>query len=111
MENICFCIIIIIMFDFVCDRLGSPSDLVKSWGGGGCDGRKRSTSAGIGLMDHSVILYMLSGPRALLIALCLRIQRAGSLGINTAVGDSMHIVTLVLTCRGTMLYIVCVLQA
>ena len=24
-----FCIIIIIMFDFVCDRLGSPSDLVK----------------------------------------------------------------------------------
>ena len=33
-ENICLCIIIIIMFDFVCDRLGSPSDLVKSWGGG-----------------------------------------------------------------------------
>ena len=25
---------IIITFDSVCDRLGSPSDLVKSWGGG-----------------------------------------------------------------------------
>ena len=32
-EYIYFCIIIMIMFDFVCDRLGSPSDLVKSWGG------------------------------------------------------------------------------
>ena len=65
------------MFDFVCDRLGSPSDLVKSWGGE-CDGRMRSTSA-------------------------------GNSGINTAVRDCM--VTLVLACRGTMLYIVCVLQA
>ena len=28
----------------VCDRLGSPSDVVKSWGGGGeCDGRMPST--------------------------------------------------------------------
>ena len=34
-EYIYFCITIIVMFDFVCDRLGSPSDLVKSWGGGG----------------------------------------------------------------------------
>ena len=25
---------IIIMFGLVCDSLGSPSDLVKSWGGG-----------------------------------------------------------------------------
>ena len=32
-EGIYFCIIVIIMFGFVCDRLGSPSDLVKSWGG------------------------------------------------------------------------------
>ena len=30
-----FCSIIIIMLDFGCDRLGSPSDLAKSWGGGG----------------------------------------------------------------------------
>ena len=66
------------MFDYVCDRLGSPSDLVKSWGGGGeCDGRMRSTSAGIGLTGHSVILCMLSGARALLIALCLQVHTKG----------------------------------
>ena len=75
-EYIYFCIIIIIMFDFVCNRLGSPSDLVKSWGGGG-DGRMRSTSAGIGLTGHSVILCMLFGARALLIALCLQVHTKG----------------------------------
>ena len=41
--------IIIIIFGLVCDRLGSPSDLVKSWGGGGYDGRMQGTSAGMGL--------------------------------------------------------------
>ena len=64
------------MFDFLCDRLGSPSDLVKSWGGE-CDGRMWSTSAGIGLKGHSVILYMLSGARALLIAVCLQVHSKG----------------------------------
>ena len=37
---------IIITFDSVCDRLGSPSDLVKFFfggGGGECDGRMWST--------------------------------------------------------------------
>ena len=62
--------------DFVWNRLGSPSDLVTSWGGG-CDGRMRSTSAGIGLTGHSIILYMLSGARALLIALCLQVHTKG----------------------------------
>ena len=41
------------MFGLVCDHLGSPSDLVKSWGGGGggeCDGRMQGTSAGMGLL-------------------------------------------------------------
>ena len=76
-EGIYFGIIIIIMFDFVCDRLGSPSDLVKSWGGGGCDGRMQGTSAGIGLTGHSIILYMSSGARALLIALCLQVHTHG----------------------------------
>ena len=44
-----FFVFIIIMFGLVCDRLGSPSDLVKSWGGGECDGHMQSTSAGLGL--------------------------------------------------------------
>ena len=33
---------IVITCGSVCDRLGSPSDFVKSWGGE-CDGRMRST--------------------------------------------------------------------
>ena len=37
----------------------------------------RSTSAGIGLTGHSIILYMLSGVRALLIALCLQVHTKG----------------------------------
>ena len=36
-----------------------------------CDGRMQGTSAGIALTGHSIILYMSSGARALLIALCL----------------------------------------
>ena len=68
-------IIIIITFDFVCDRLGSPSDLVKSWGG--CDGRMQSTSAGSGLTGHSIILCILPVVRALLTALCLQVHTKG----------------------------------
>ena len=37
---------IIITFDSVCDRLGSPPELVKSWGGGGGVDRMRSTFGG-----------------------------------------------------------------
>ena len=37
----------------------------------------RSTSGGIGLMGHSVILYMLSVLRALLIALWLQVHTKG----------------------------------
>ena len=80
---------IIIMFDLVCDRLCSPSDLVKSWGE--CDGRMQGTSAGIGLTGHSIILYMSSGgtrsSHSAVSAKC--IHMAGNLGINTAVGDRM----------------------
>ena len=70
------CIIIIILFDFVCDRLSSLSDLVKSWGGGG-DSRMRSTSAGSGLTGHSIILYVSPVARALLIALWLQVHTKG----------------------------------
>ena len=42
-----------------------------------CDGRMQSTSAGIRLTGHSIILYMSSGVRALLIALCLRVHTKG----------------------------------
>ena len=58
------------MFDFVCDRLGSPSDLVKSWEGSvtvAC-GVPRGD---IELTGHSAILYLFSVTRALLIALWL----------------------------------------
>ena len=37
----------------------------------------QSTSAGIRLTGHSIIFYMLSGARALLIALCLQVQTKG----------------------------------
>ena len=40
---------VFIMFGLVCDRLGSPSDLVKSWGGGGVDGHMQGNSAGLGV--------------------------------------------------------------
>ena len=42
-----------------------------------CDGRMRSTSAGIGLTGHSIILYMSPVVRALLIALCLQVHTKG----------------------------------
>ena len=54
------------MFGLVCDRLGSPSDLVKSWGGE-CDGLMQGTSAELGLY---IILYMSTRARPLTIALC-----------------------------------------
>ena len=37
----------------------------------------QGTSAGIGLTGHSIILYMSSGARALLIALCLQVHTNG----------------------------------
>ena len=96
------------MFDFVCDRLGSPSDFGKSWGGE-CDGRMQSTSAGIGLMGHSIILYMSSGARALLIALCLQVHTKGG-KLRYKYSSARPHGHLVLACRGTMLYILFVLQ-
>ena len=61
--------IIIKLFGLVCDRLGSPSDLVQSWGGSvtvACRVLRRE----VGLTGHSIILYMSAGARALTIALC-----------------------------------------
>ena len=42
-----------------------------------CDGRMQSTSAGSGLMGHSIILCMSPVARALLIALCLQVHKKG----------------------------------
>ena len=64
------------MFGLVCDRLGSPSDFVKSWRGE-CDGRVLGTSAGVVLMGYSIILYLSSVARALLIALRLQVHTKG----------------------------------
>ena len=50
---------IIITFDSVGDRLGSPSDLVKSWGGGGSVTVTCIVlSAGSVIAGHSVVLCM-----------------------------------------------------
>ena len=63
------------MFGLVCDHLGSHAGYL----------------GGDGLTGHSIILYMSSGARALIIALCLPrcAQMAGNLGIYRAVGDRM----------------------
>ena len=87
------------MFDFVCDRLGSPSDLDKSWGE--CDGRVRSTSGGGGVLGlRATVPYCTCSLCRALSSWrcgCRCIQMAGSLGINTAVDH--NVVTLV--CRRT----------
>ena len=63
------CLFIIIkLVGLVCDRLGSPSDLVKSWRGSvmvACRVRRRE----VGLTSHSIILYMSAGSHVLTIAL------------------------------------------
>ena len=69
----------------------------------------QSTSAGIGLTGHSIILYMLSGARALLIALCLPVHTKGGKLRHTYSSGRPH-GHLVLACRGTMFIYLCVLQ-
>ena len=67
-----------IMFGIVCDRLGSPSDLAKSWGGE-CDGRVQGTSAGgwaYGSQYH--LVHVIWGTRSSHSAVSARcIQMAG----------------------------------
>ena len=94
------------MFDFVCDRLGSPSDLVKSWGGE-CDGHVRSTSAGSGLTGHSIMLCMSPVARALIIALCLQVHTEGGKDRYKYSSARPH-GHLVLACRGMMLMQYCI---
>ena len=78
------------MFDFVCDRLGYPSDLAKSWGGGECD---------------SIILCMSSGARALLLALCLQVHtNGGKLGYIYSSGRP-HGAFVFCVCREDWIYI------
>ena len=65
-----FLCIIIKLFGLVCDRIGSPSDLVKSGGGGDVTVASRVPRREVGLTGHSIILYISAGSRALTIALC-----------------------------------------
>ena len=72
-----------------------------------CDDRMRSTSAGIGLAGHSVILCMLSGARALLIALCLQVHTKGG-KLRYKYSSARPHGHLVLVCRGTMFIDYCI---
>ena len=92
-----FCIIVIIMFDFVCDRLGSPSDLVKSWGGSvtvAC----RVPRWGLDLWV-TVSYYTCHLGRALSSSLCLQVHtNGGKLGYKYSSGRP-HGHLSVLACR------------
>ena len=69
----------------------------------------QSTSAGIRLTGHSIILYMSSGVHALLIALCLLVHTKGG-KIRYKYSSGRPHGHLVLACRGTMVIYLCVLQ-
>ena len=52
------------MFDFVCDRLGSPSYLVKSWGGGSVMVACRVPRRGLGIRGSQYhLVHVIWGAR------------------------------------------------
>ena len=70
----------------------------------------QTTSAGIGLTGHSIILYILSGVRALLIALCLCLQvhtKGGKLRYKYSSGRP-HGDLSVSVPRNDVIYIMCI---
>ena len=79
-----------IMFGLVCDRPGSPSDLVKSWGGE-CDGRVQGTSAGgwaYGPQYHVVYIGWSTCSYHGAVS-CQSVQIAGNGSIYSVVGGRM----------------------
>ena len=71
----------------MCDRLGSPSDLVKSWGGGvgGVTVACGVLSAGSVFAGYRVVIVHVTCSTRPAYCVYMCIQRAGKSGINTAV--------------------------